>query len=441
MNNNVKKEPSLTITTSNDIAQTKNEQTKKLISSSFKVGVVWSILGNAIFTASQWAILITLTKTTTPVEVGEFSFALALVAPLYMMLNLQLRTVQVTDTLNKYSFNDYLFLRVALTTVAVILISLSATILEISFATLLLVTIQKAIESIGDIFQGYIHKRQQMKKLSQSLIGIGVLSVLCLIPSILFNSTLTSILLLVTCGRVISLFLFEIKPCRDLMQAFKEDAISLKNISGLSIIKQLAVLSLPLGLVMMLNSLSINVPRYALETFLGKKELGIFAALAYVTIAFTTFYQAILQVASPKFAEFISQKKLSNVESLILKLNLITVVAGTVGLLFTYFYGNLVLSFLYAPEYAKRIDCFSILIFSTLVGATASMYGCVVTAAQVFKEQTKASIIVVITTLVAAYLLVPFFGINGAAFAVLIGTVVKLYIFACLWKKIRLQLI
>src|SRR5262249_58494076 len=64
----------------------------------------------------------------------------------------------------------------------------------------------------------------------------------------------------------------------------------------------LTCLAFPLGVVMALISLTSNIPRYFIETYFGIRELGIFAALLYVTTAGMTLISAIGNSLTPRLA-------------------------------------------------------------------------------------------------------------------------------------------
>ena len=73
-----------------------------------KSNFIWTLIGNLFYAASQWVVLILLAKLTNPQEVGLFSLGLALITPLFMLTNLQLRSVLATDAQRQYPFSIYL---------------------------------------------------------------------------------------------------------------------------------------------------------------------------------------------------------------------------------------------------------------------------------------------------------------------------------------------
>jgi O-antigen/teichoic acid export membrane protein len=72
----------------------------------------WTFLGNGIYAACQWAVLVLLAKTGSPELVGRYALAVAIATPVITFATFQLRSVQVTDIREQHSFGDYLGFRV-----------------------------------------------------------------------------------------------------------------------------------------------------------------------------------------------------------------------------------------------------------------------------------------------------------------------------------------
>ena len=56
--------------------------------------------------------LTVMAKLGSPIVVGEYGLAAAICAPIFMLMNLQLRNIQATDAKGRYTYSDYLSLRV-----------------------------------------------------------------------------------------------------------------------------------------------------------------------------------------------------------------------------------------------------------------------------------------------------------------------------------------
>src|SRR5205807_1688389 len=67
-------------------------------------------------------------------------------------------------------------------------------------------------------------------------------------------------------------------------------------------------IALPLGLVLMLGSLSTNTPRYFIEHQFGSRELGIFSAIASLLNIAKTIVNALGQAALPRLARLFASQ-------------------------------------------------------------------------------------------------------------------------------------
>ena len=90
---------------------------------SLRVNFSWNLAGNLVYAACQWGIVVVLAKLTSPEMVGRFALGLAVTAPIIMLSNLQLRSVQATDARGEYQFGHYLGLRLVTTMLALMTIA------------------------------------------------------------------------------------------------------------------------------------------------------------------------------------------------------------------------------------------------------------------------------------------------------------------------------
>src|SRR5947199_1515086 len=71
-----------------------------------KANAIWTVLGNGTYATAQWLQLALLARLGTPADVGRYAFATAIATPAFMLFNLQLRSVQATDSQGRYSFPE-----------------------------------------------------------------------------------------------------------------------------------------------------------------------------------------------------------------------------------------------------------------------------------------------------------------------------------------------
>ena len=398
----------------------------------------WTLVGNIVYAACQWGMLVVLAKMGSPVMVGQFALGLAVTAPIIMFANLQLRAVQATDARQEFLFGDYLGLRLVTTILALAVIAgvviFSGYRSETAFV-IMAVGIAKAFESISDVFYGRLQQYERMDRIAKSMMIKGPLSLLALGVGVYFTkSTLWGAVGLAIAWALV-LISYDMRS-RVMLQGRGTGAADVaaaggnratlkprwSNKTSFSLIK----LSLPLGIVMLLISLNTNIPRYFIEHYLGERELGIFAAIAYLMVAGSMVINALGQSASPRLAKYYAAAEAKAFRHLLGKLIAISALLGVAGVALVGVVGEAILKMIYRPEYAQHVDVFLLLMIAAALGFIASFLGYAMTAARYFKVQTPLFAMVAAVSALACLWLVPLYGLRGAAIALVIAAAVQL---------------
>lgn len=382
----------------------------------------WTFLGNAVYAACQWGMLVVFAKLGSPEMVGQFTLGLAVTAPVIMLTNLQLDIVQATDAKKEYVFGDYLGLRFIGTAIALVAIAIIT-----SFAgyrpqtsiVILLIAVAKALASISDIFHSLLQQHERMDRIAISLMIKGPLSLFLLALGVyLSGSVVWGVVGLVVAWAVV-LFACDMNNVKLILNHIPPPRWHLKTLLNI------VWLCLPLGFVMMLISLNSNIPRYFIEKYLGERELGIFAALAYLMVAGNMVILALGESASPRLAKYYVEGNSIAFRELLLKLVGMAAVFGVVTILAAQIAGREILTLLYQPEYAEHKDLFVLLMVSGAIGYVSSFLGYGMTAARYLRVQMPLFILVATTSAVACLWLLPTQGLIGAAIALIIAAIVQ----------------
>ncbi|MFN9170911.1 MAG: lipopolysaccharide biosynthesis protein [Dolichospermum sp.] len=396
----------------------------------------WTFIGNLIYSGCQWGMLVVLAKLGNPEMVGTFTLGLAVTAPVMMFSNLQLRDIQTTDAKNHYLFNDYLGLRLITTGLAlpiILWITLATGYKDETAIVIILIGFAKGLESISDVFYGLLQKHEKMDRMAISVMMKGPLSLLMLsIGTYISGSIIWGVVGLVIAWACI-LLIWDIPSYRWLINKFTSEGEIPDSLEGktakprwqLGTIRKLIWLSLPLGLVMMLISLNANIPRYFLEHSLGKKELGVFAALAYLIVAGNMVVSALGSAARPRLAKYYAGGNVSAYQKLLFQLVAIACLLGLSGILVAWVAGGQILTIVYQPEYAKYTELLIWLMVTAGIGYVSSFLGEGMTAARYFRTQIPLFIVVTSTSAIASFWFIPKNGLKGAAIALMIAEIVR----------------
>lgn len=216
----------------------------------------WLLSGNILFAFSQWLMLIMFSHFSSPMQLGYYSYALAITAPIFMLSNLQLRPLLVAD-LNlekKFRFSQYLSLRL-ITIFLAIIVSLFFIDWKnnLALSIVLVVVLIKASESVSDIIYSYYNANKKTQFISRSLTFKSVLVILLSFCVLYITHNIVYSLTATLIGYLFVLGLLDI---RQNINHLKEINFFDKKL------KKIVKVGLPLGVAVMLVSLQTNIPRY-----------------------------------------------------------------------------------------------------------------------------------------------------------------------------------
>jgi O-antigen/teichoic acid export membrane protein len=385
---------------------------------SLRRNFVWTLLGNLVYAGCQWCMLIALAKLTNAQMVGQFALALAITAPVFMLTGLQLRVVQATDAGHEYRFEEYFSLRLICTCVglaAVLVIPLIVGYSGSLAAVIFVVALAKGIESISDVIYGLLQQHERMNRIAWSMMIKGILSLASLAMAVYFTRSLLSGAVALAAAWLVGLLVYDI-PC----------ALSLVTRAGFkfqrnrSRLWKLTWLTLPMGLVLMLISLNVNIPRYFIERLAGQRQLGIFAAMAYLMQVGGMVLNALGSALIPRLARHYAEGQNAAFFSLLAKLLYTAAGLGAVSVLAAHYFGRALLTILYRPEYAQYSDVFTVLMIAAAVSYIGGSLGTAVSSVRCFAGQFPVNVGSSLLGLLCSYFAVSRMGLMGAAITVLV---------------------
>jgi O-antigen/teichoic acid export membrane protein len=298
---------------------------------------------------------------------------------------------------------------------------------------ILVLGLAKAFESISDVFYGLIQQHEWMDRIAISMMIKGPLSLVLLASGVYLTGGvllgavgLALAWAVVLVGYDIRSGLLVLNYSQPSQSAAHRGLRALQPLWRIKTLRNLIWLCLPLGLVMMLISLNTNIPRYFIERYLGERELGIFAAIAYLMVAGNMIVNALGESACPRLAKYYAAQDRVAFCKLIWKLVGIAALLGITAILIALIAGREILTILYQPEYAQHTDLFVWLMVAAAIGYIASFLGYGITAARYFSIQMPQFILVTGTSALACLWLLPKFGLQGTAIALIISASVQI---------------
>jgi O-antigen/teichoic acid export membrane protein len=405
------------------------EQTER---SSLCAAFSWTFVGNAVYAAGQFTMLMLLTKLVRPALVGQYALGLALVYPVMMLTNMQLRSVMNSSTRDRAQFGHYLSLRLLTTSVALVSIFGITRVLRYDrelTEVVLMVGIAYGIETISDVYYARLQLHDRMAEISKSLMARALLSVLGIAAATYLTHSVVWGIAGVAAARAIVLLGYDIcARTHALREQTKWLSLNEELVPRFDLGEQRELLwrSLPLGIVVLLTTLNSSIPSFFIEHGISERDLGIFSALGLTISVGNMAVVSLGQSAFTRLSRAYASGNITAFGSLLLVLLTCGAGLGACGMLISKFAGREILTMLFRPEYAERADLLPWIMAAGGVLFMAQFVGFGMTAAGFYHSQVYLNILANVSLVAACYWLVAGKGLLGAILAMLIAAVMQL---------------
>jgi O-antigen/teichoic acid export membrane protein len=399
---------------------------------SLRADFSWMFVGNAIYAGGQFLTLMLLAKLVSPELVGQYALGLAIVYPVMMLTNLQLRAIMTSGARQQAHFGHYLSLRFLTTSVGLVIIFVITRALGYSWnltAVVLSVGVAYAIETISDVYYARLQLHDRMAEISKSLIARALLSVLGLAVITYVSRSVLCGITGIALARAIVLFGYDICGRTHGLKGQSKWFSRIEELAprfNLRMHRELLWVSFPLGVVVLLTTLNSSVPSYFIKQALGERDLGIFTAIGFVISVGNMAVVSLGQSTFTRLARSYAASNLVAFGSLLAKLLAFGAALGVGGMIISKVAGREILTIVFRPEYAERADLLPWIMAVGGVLFMAQFLGFGLTAAGYYNSQVVLNILANLTLFAACYWLVARQGLLGATLAMLIAAAVQL---------------
>jgi O-antigen/teichoic acid export membrane protein len=387
------------------------------------------LAGNVLYAASQWAIVVILAKWGTPEIVGEYALGMAIAMPVLMLANLQLRTVLMTDLRLERGFVQYLGFRLATTAGALLFIACLAACMHYplrSAFTIIAIGAAQCVEQIADIYYGLLQTNNHMDRIAKSMIARAVLSLPAMVIGVWLTGSVLCAVIALAVVRLIILLIYDVRRRTHGMASEGAPSALWPPRWNLESQRKLAALGLPLGIVALLLALNTMLPRYFIEGYLGTRNVGIFAAIAFLPNSGSLLINALGQSAFVALTKYDAENNLTGFLALLAKLLGMGVLLGLGGILFAAVAGRWLLTFVYRPEYGAQAHLLVWFMAAAMLSYLGQLIGTAITAARHFRSQIPLFVIVTGSLALFCHRFVPARGLEGAVLATVAAMTIQL---------------
>lgn len=307
-----------------------------------KYKYIWFTIGTACFALATLVMTIVISRLLGETQAGMFSVGLSIAQWLVTIAYFEIRTFQVTDVRNEYSFKYYLTLRILMC-----IITFLASIVYVVFNNydiqkviiILLVCLYKISDSIADTFEGEFQKEDRIDISGKSEFYRVFFSILVLVIAVAVSKNLILSLIImnvVAYGMIVLL---------DISIAVKR--VSVRMTGDMKRLWELVKMCIPLAVSTFLSTYIINSSKLSVDRVLGDEAQLYYTAVFMPNMVINLFSGIIFKPMQTAMAVNYYEKKYKNFWHIISKMILIITGFTFVCEVGAYILGIPVLSWLY----------------------------------------------------------------------------------------------
>lgn len=307
-----------------------------------KYKYIWFTMGTACFALATLVMTIIISRLLGETQAGMFSVGLSIAQWLVTIAYFEIRTFQVTDVRNEYSFKYYLTLRILMC-----IITFLASIVYVVFNNydiqkviiILLVCLYKISDSIADTFEGEFQKEDRIDISGKSEFYRVFFSILVLVIAVAVSKNLILSLIImnvVAYGMIVLL---------DISIAVKR--VSVRMTGDMKRLWEIVKMCIPLAVSTFLSTYIINSSKLSVDRVLGDEAQLYYTAVFMPNMVINLFSGIIFKPMQTAMAVNYYEKKYKNFWHIISKMILIITGFTFVCEVGAYILGIPVLSWLY----------------------------------------------------------------------------------------------
>jgi O-antigen/teichoic acid export membrane protein len=183
---------------------------------------------------------------------------------------------------------------------------------------------------------------------------------------------------------------------------------------------------LPLGIVVLLTTLSSSLPNFFIKHGLTERELGIFSVISLTISVGNMAVVSLGQAAFTRLARSYFHRNAAEFDALLGKLLLAGAAIGAVGMIVSQFAGREILTMIFRPEYAERADLLPWIMAAGAILFMAQFVGFGLTAAGYYYAQVLPNILATISLVATCSWLIARHGLFGVILSMFIAALVQL---------------
>lgn len=416
-----------------------------------KKNIIWNILGSFIYAITSMVLGIVVTRIVGDVEGGIFFFAFSTLGQqLYIIAYFGMRPIQVTDTMRKYQFIEYIQFRTLTCAFAMILGFIYALFFAKTvyiLAVWISLILYKVIDGFADCIESELQRLGRLYLTGQSIAGRTVFSITVFLMVLVWKRNLLLASGFAVLGLSFGIFLFGVMPLQRLQKnlGIYQEKIKIDIVNNISSYKALFSESKWLFISSFLDLYIFSATKYAVNTYLGESASAYFSIIFIPTSVINLMAGFVIRPVLTKLSLDYTQKKKKAFQKTVWIIVGLILIFTIVGMLAAGFLGIPVLSILLGTEMGSKLAPYTKALILIILGGgfyaiLNLMYYCLV----ILEKKTIIFLIYLIGTILAYGMsnqLVLQYQIYGAAYGYVgVMLIMMLMFIASYWYSSKKQL-
>jgi O-antigen/teichoic acid export membrane protein len=385
----------------------------------------WSLIEGLAGAIYQLCVISLITRYCGLFDVGQYGFAVAISAPIFMLLNMRLRFIYVSGRPECSSaFFSCFILRIITSTCAVALILIPAWILFPDIALILTaVTLFKYFESLSDFIYSLFHRCAEMGYIARS----SMLSTMLSVAAAWFVFELGyGVLVALFSIALVKMAVFVLHDLRAALAQGEDWGITRVQLSWISKV----ILSLyPLGLLGLLSSYSFNAPRLFLGWSGDMESAGIYTGLSHLVLGGAILVNAVAFPLLRVLGESHMKMEFDVANRVVKNLMYASVLMGLASVVVVYLIGEELLLVLYGANFQGNWEAFILIALAGTLYYLVLVINHIGTSIGYFNRIVVWQGLSLALITIGLFVLAPLYGVSGGGIAWALGMGVQVALF------------
>lgn len=378
--------------------------------------MIWNAVGSLVYMAAQWFVTILVVRLSTGYDAaGLLALGMAVSNIFSPIGYYKIRTFQVSDLNEEFSFSQYLGFRIVTIAlaIAVMFVYCFATCPQGTWVTVIIY----GFFSLGPVFVDVLHGEEQrdarMDVIGISFILRGVLLLASFVAGMMLFNSLNIALILMTVTTYVEIALF------DGIAFLKVTRKSLKPVFDSCAIRSLFIQCAPLVVASFFCWAVPSVPRQALNDVMGEWFLGIYSSVASPVLIVQMCAQYIYAPLLTRFAELFLGNDMKGFIHMLLKVSFAIFALALAFSLFFGFAGGPILILIFGDSIAPYAYLIVPLVLCTVMTAYVWFLGDILITMRKNKSYLIGNGLSFVVILACMYPMIRLLGMNGVSFAIM----------------------